>query len=106
MRLRAPTVISVTRFSIGSSLPANKKLPGQFARGLSSHSYKQNYVRRLASACWASRADRLGGKVQRSVTQALAITFALSRGFEDANGKRGLLHRGLLLWPKAGPRIV
>jgi hypothetical protein len=81
MRLPDPTLISVTRFSIGSSLPANKKLPGQFAR-------------------------RLGGKVQRSVTQALAITFALSRGFEDANSKRGLLHRGLLLWPKAGPRIV
>jgi hypothetical protein len=48
----------------------------------------------------------LGGKVQRGVTQALAITFALSCRFEDAFGQRGLLHRGLLLRSKAGPSIV
>ena len=50
-------------------------------------------------------AASLGGK-ERGVTQALPITFALSCGFEDSFGQRGLLHRGLLLWRKGGPSIV
>ena len=41
-----------------------------------------------AAACafCASRADRLGGKVQRSSTQAFSIAFAARCGFEDAFG--------------------
>ncbi len=53
-----------------------------------------------------SRADRLGGKIQRSSTQALSIAFAARCRFEDAFGQRGLLHRGLQLRRKAGPSVV
>ena len=49
-----------------------------------------------AAAC-AFRANRLGGKVQRSITQAPAIAFAANCGFEDAFGQRGLPHPGLQL---------
>jgi hypothetical protein len=58
------------------------------------------------SAFCASRADRLGGKVQRSSTQALSIAFAARCGFEDAFGQRGLQHRGLQFRRKAGPSVV
>jgi hypothetical protein len=40
----------------------------------------------LLSSFGASRADRLGSKVQRSSTQALSIAFAARCGFEDAFG--------------------
>jgi hypothetical protein len=53
-----------------------------------------------------SRADRLGGKVQRSSTQALSIAFAACSGFEDAFGQRCLLYRGLQFRRKAGPSVV
>jgi hypothetical protein len=50
---------------------------------------------------------RSGDKsAQRGITQAVTITFALRCGFEHEYGQRALLHRGLLLWPKGGPRII
>ena len=65
-------------------------------------------IRRLlaVSAFCASRADRLGGKIQRSSTQAISIAFAACCRFEDAFGQRGLLHRGLQFRRKAGPSVV
>src|SRR5262245_2032152 len=65
-------------------------------------------IRRLLalSAFCASRADRLGGKVQRSSTQALSIAFAARCGFEDAFGQRGFLHRGPQFRRKAGPSVI
>src|SRR5512144_1426173 len=75
--------------------------------GLSENAISILIGRLLAlSAFCASRADRLGGKIQRSSTQALSIAFAARRRFEDAFGQRGLLHRGLQLRRKAGPSVV
>jgi len=51
--------------------------------------------------------DRSGDKAaQRGITQTARTTFALGGGFEQAFGQRAFLHRGSLLWPKGGPRII
>src|SRR5665213_2381878 len=54
-----------------------------------------------------TRVQTSGNMVRKcGVEQAFAITFALSRGFENAFGKRSLEHCGTLLRPKARPGIV